>query len=188
MTERLNWLTDCDTLKLKLRKTFFPETVVKCCCLVMKSCPVAHQSPLSVGFPRQEYWSGLPSPGDLPYPGIELMSSALAGRFFTTEPPGKPWWNTDYSYTKSFLNNSLPCLCLEDGDISKYCIYISTFFFPIFKNDIFFLQWIKPSLFYNNKKNPQKFLTISSVENDICLNHAKLAPADTHMAVGEKWE
>ena len=188
MTERLNWLTDCDTLKLKLRKTFFPETVVKCCCLVVKSCPVAHQSPLSVGFPRQEYWSGLPSPGDLPYPGIELMSSALAGGFFTTEPPGKPWWNTDYSYTKSFLNNSLPCLCLEDGDISKYCIYISTFFFPIFKNDIFFLQWIKPSLFYNNKKNPQKFLTISSVENDICLNHVKLAPADTHMAVGEKWE
>ena len=51
----------------------------------------------------------------------------------------------------------------------------------------FFLQWRKSSLFYNNKKNPQKFLTIPSVEN-IFLNHAKLAPADTHMAVGEKWE
>ena len=53
---------------------------------------VAHQATLSVGFPRQEYWSGLsfPTPGDLPDPGIKpasLVSLALAGRFFTTEPP-----------------------------------------------------------------------------------------------------
>ena len=43
-------------------------------------------------FSRQEYWSGLPffSLGDLPNPGIELESPALAGGFFTTEPPGKP--------------------------------------------------------------------------------------------------
>ena len=41
---------------------------------------------------RQEYWSGLPfsSPGDLPDPGIELVSPALAGGFFTIESPGKP--------------------------------------------------------------------------------------------------
>ena len=48
-----------------------------------------------MGFPRQEYWSGLslPSPGDLPNPGIKpesSVSSALAGRWFTTEPPEKP--------------------------------------------------------------------------------------------------
>ena len=50
------------------------------------------QAPLSMGFSRQEYWSGLPfpSPGDLPNPGIEPTSPALAGGFFTTEPPGKP--------------------------------------------------------------------------------------------------
>ena len=44
------------------------------------------------GFFRQEYWSGLPfpPPGDLPDPGIEPMSPALTGGFFTTEPPGKP--------------------------------------------------------------------------------------------------
>ena len=51
------------------------------------------QAPLSMGFPRQEYWSGLPFPsqGDLvdPNPGTEPASSALAGRFFTTEPPEK---------------------------------------------------------------------------------------------------
>ena len=41
---------------------------------------------------RQEYWSGLafPSPGDLPDPGVESASPALAGEFFTTEPPAKP--------------------------------------------------------------------------------------------------
>ena len=52
---------------------------------------VAHQVPLSMGFSRQEYCSGLPfsSPGDLPDSGIETMSPALAGRFFTTEPPEK---------------------------------------------------------------------------------------------------
>ena len=56
---------------------------------------VAHQAPLSVGFSRQEYWSGLPFPipGDLPDAGIEPMSPespALAGRFFIIVPPGKP--------------------------------------------------------------------------------------------------
>ena len=54
----------------------------------------ARQGPLSMGFPRQEYWSGLPyfSPGDLPNPGIELRSPAsptLAVGFFSAEPPGK---------------------------------------------------------------------------------------------------
>ena len=56
---------------------------------------VARQSPLPMGFSRQGNWSGLPypPPGDLLGPGIEhesLLSSALAGGFFTTEPPGKP--------------------------------------------------------------------------------------------------
>ena len=52
---------------------------------------VTCQAPLSMGFPRQERWSRLsfPSPWDLPDPGIEPMFPALAGGFFTTEPPGK---------------------------------------------------------------------------------------------------
>ena len=64
------------------------------CCLITKSCSdsVRHQTPLFMGFLRQEYWSGLQfsSPGDLPDPGIKPMSPLLAGGFFTTEPPGKP--------------------------------------------------------------------------------------------------
>ena len=51
----------------------------------------AHQAPLSMGFSRQEYQSGLPfsSPGDLPDPGIEPRSSTLQADFLPSEPPGK---------------------------------------------------------------------------------------------------
>ena len=54
---------------------------------------VAHQAPLPMGFSRQEYWSGLPSPspGDLTKPGIEPRSPALQADSLTSEPPGKPF-------------------------------------------------------------------------------------------------
>ena len=70
-----------------------------CYCSIAQSRPalcnfmkVARQAPLSMGFPRQEYWNRLPFPssGDLPDSGIGSASPALAGGFFTTEPPGKP--------------------------------------------------------------------------------------------------
>ena len=53
---------------------------------------VAYQAPPSLGFSRQEYWSGLPSPspGDLPDPGIEPRPPALLADALTSEPPGKP--------------------------------------------------------------------------------------------------
>ena len=63
---------------------------------------LAHQAPLSIGFSRQEYWSGLPFPssGDLPHPGIELASPAspaLAGGFFTTDATREACgWEGDY--------------------------------------------------------------------------------------------
>ena len=67
---------------------------------------ITHHSRLSVGFPRQKYGNGypFPSPGDLPDPGAELespMAPALAGGFFTTEPPRKPpkW----YKFSLIFL-------------------------------------------------------------------------------------
>ena len=67
--------------------------------LVTKSCPtlaipwnVARQALPSMGFLRQEYWSGLPFPsaGDLPDPGIELKSAALKADSLSSEPPWKP--------------------------------------------------------------------------------------------------
>ena len=68
---------------------------------------VACQAPLSMGFFRQENWSGLPfpSPGDLPDPGSEPSTSVLAGGFFTIEPPGKP-----KIYNKTYIWSSFPYL------------------------------------------------------------------------------
>ena len=81
-------------------------------CSVNQSCPTlcdtldyAHEASLSIGFYRQEYWSGLPfpSPKDLPDPGIELKSPALAGGFFTTLPPGKSNLLIDFCHSWSLL-------------------------------------------------------------------------------------
>ena len=66
-----------------------------CICLVVSSFAtpwtVAFQDPLSMGFSRQEHWSGLPfpSPGDLPDPGIKPSSPALQVDSLLSEPPGK---------------------------------------------------------------------------------------------------
>ena len=57
---------------------------------------VAYEAPPSMGFSRQEYWSGLPlpSPGDLPDPGIEPGSPALQADALPSKPPGKPQINS----------------------------------------------------------------------------------------------
>ena len=70
---------------------------------------VACQAPLPIGFPRQEYWSGLPFPssGNLPNSGIQPVSHALAGGFFTTEPPEK--LIMAYAFPK-FPNNMRLCI------------------------------------------------------------------------------
>ena len=75
------------------------ESENKRCCLVAKSClalcdpwTIARQASLSLGFPRQEYWSGLlgPSVDDLPDPGIKPASPVLQADSLPSEPPGKP--------------------------------------------------------------------------------------------------
>ena len=78
-------------------------TCTSAACLLLFSCSivydsfatpwaVARQTSLPMGFPRQEYWSGLPFPslGDLPEAGIESASPTLAGGFFTAELPRSP--------------------------------------------------------------------------------------------------
>ena len=84
--------------------TAFEDETFKemCVCVCMHPChsfmsnsvipqTVAHQAPLSKGFPRQEYWSGLPfpAPGELPDPGIKFMSPALQADSLPSESPGK---------------------------------------------------------------------------------------------------
>ena len=105
-----------------------------CCCLVAKSCPtllwppwtIARQAPLSVGFPRQEYWSGLPlpSPGGLPDSGIEPASPALAGRFCTSEPPGKPLLHFTLSLSNLSFPSPFSSLHILHNYL-KHCIYKS---------------------------------------------------------------
>ena len=72
---------------------------------------IVHQAPPSMGFSRQEYWSGLPFPslGNLPNPGIEPRSPALQEDTLTPEPPGKP-----YIYSKELykcFHHKLFCVC-----------------------------------------------------------------------------
>ena len=78
-------------------------SLLRCISLFVTPWTVACQAPLFMGFSRREYWSGLPfpSPGNLPDPGIKSASPALAGGFFTTEPPGK----------FSSVAQSFPTLC-----------------------------------------------------------------------------
>ena len=94
---KITFLISHDTvLSLQLLLLFSPSVM---------SDSLRHQMPLSMGFPRQEYWSGLPlpSPGDVPDRGMEPASPALAGGFFTTEPPGN-WIN---ALVKETLESSL---------------------------------------------------------------------------------
>ena len=68
------------------------EKSLSCVRLFATPWTEAHQAPSSMGFSRQEYWSGLPFPpsGDLPDPGIEPRSPTLQADAITSEPPGKP--------------------------------------------------------------------------------------------------
>ena len=75
----------------------------------MTQWTVAQQAPLSMGFSRQEYQSGLPfiSPGYLPNPGFEPVSPVLAGEFFTAEPP----WKHQNMHQFSSVAQSCATLC-----------------------------------------------------------------------------
>ena len=104
---------------------------------------VAHQAPLSMGFSGQEHWSGLPCPppGDLPSPGVEpasLVSSALAGRFFTPAPPGKP---IPREATSEFALSYL--LCLHSRRLSNALFWDSFYFLFFWFFKIYFIDvWL----------------------------------------------
>ena len=87
-------------------------------------CTVAHQAPLSMGFSRQEHWSGLPfpSPGDLPGPGIESTSPALAAGVFPMSHHGSPMFIISFIYLISnlyilFIPIHKTCACARTWDI-----------------------------------------------------------------------
>ena len=85
---------------------------------------VAHQAPLSRGFSRQEYWSGLPCPppGDLPHPRTEPESPALAGRFFTTSAT----WEAYISWCQGLFQLLLLSLSFLTVSQDKIIVYVLT--------------------------------------------------------------
>ena len=101
--------------------------------LTAQSCPT-RCNPMdcnpsgSMGFPRQECWSGLPFPssGDLPESGIKTISLALAGRFLTTETPGKPVASTYYLFSWSIYSlTSLVRYLFHEG--RTFCLFCSLY-------------------------------------------------------------
>ena len=105
---------------------------------------IAHQAPPSMGFSRQEYWSGLPfpSPGDLPNPGIEPRSPTLQADALTSAPPGKPLemrigeikWLLPFTWYLLGLCLPLPLLCqfgsVLHSSLSSFFIPLLPSFFP----------------------------------------------------------
>ena len=89
---------------------------------------VAYQAPLSMGFSRQECWSGLPFPsaGDLPDPGIKPGSPALQADALPSEPPGKPWCIKTLLVYK---NNRFWVLILYPEALLNSLIVSNNFFF-----------------------------------------------------------
>ena len=75
------------------------------CVLVTQTRPILCQSPLSMEFSTQEYWSGLPfpSPRDLPDPGIKPESPALQANSLPSEPPGKPSYKRNHTVNILYL-------------------------------------------------------------------------------------
>ena len=106
--------------------------VYVCVCVCALSCvqlsATLCEVPQSMGFSRQEYWSGLPfpSPGDLPNPGIKpgsVTSPALAGGFFTTMPPGNPLeWI--YGISKLCYNLPFPVGALLSSTVTTFNVLL----------------------------------------------------------------
>ena len=99
---------------------------------------VAYQAPPSMGFSRQEYWSGLPlpSPGDLPDPGIESGSPAFQADALTSEPPGKP-----FHLSKFHINVLVYCIGVFLSGFLSLCIIGSSFIHLIrTDSNVFFLM------------------------------------------------
>ena len=106
-----SWSSAKPTTWIVLKFTMWSEVVKSLSRVPLFATPwtVAYQAPLTMGFSKQEYWSGLPfpSPGDLPDPGIEPGSPALQADALPSEPPGKPPKFT-IPNAKSCLSNFAP--------------------------------------------------------------------------------
>ena len=88
-------------------------------------CGLPGSSVYGISRARTLEWAALPSPGDLPHPGIEPASSVLAGGFFTTEPPGKPKYTIVRKKIKkkTVTKDNMGHLIMIEGSIQEESIY-----------------------------------------------------------------
>ena len=105
---------------------------------------VAHQAPLSMEFPMQEYWSGLPGPppGNIPNPGMEPMSpvtSALAEGFFTTSSTCEAPLLGHVMQNRYFFMSSIPPCSLENQDRPPWSLCL------LFRGNVCSGSWLLPS-------------------------------------------
>ena len=132
---------------------------------------VAYQAPLSMGFSRQEYWSGLPfpSPGDLPDPGIESGFPALEADSLTSEPPGKPnllVTKGKYIFIYICAINIYVCVCV--------CVCMKIYLYLWINQR---LQWqrqssVSPVIGQSSKDSCPSLFKIWSGDNFSARNHA----------------
>ena len=123
----VNSLNRCDrVLKVKV-KSLSPVR------LFVTPWTVAYQALPSMGFSRQEYWSGLPfpSPGDLPDPGIKPGSLAFQADALTSEPPGKPKRSYEVLQASCSLNINFPTIP-ELIEPPKFNEHLATYCLPVF--------------------------------------------------------
>ena len=116
IADSLSWTAETNILQNN-----YSACILSCAQLFVTLWTAARQTALSMGLSRQEYCSGLPLPlpGHLPNPGINPASPELAGRFFTTKPPGKPIKATIVQ--RKFLKTLFACLFLF---LAFYCSFI----------------------------------------------------------------
>ena len=114
--------------------------ILSCVHLFVTPWTVVHQAPLAMEFSRQEYWSRLSfsTPGDLPDPGIKpasLVPPALAGGFFTTVPPGKPYqiYSLQIHFFSFYSYSTLPFF---------FFFAVQSFIVDMFSHVYFWFCWL----------------------------------------------
>ena len=155
---------------------------------------IAHQAPLSKGFPRQEYWSGLlfPSPENLPDPGTELGSPALQVVSLPTKPPRKPSSCSTLDYLMELFIAFL-LMYPTTGTLSElqwqlllwfllgvmklricgHCSYTYTFSVQHHRSSAYFLHFLNSQRLHEGERNLYSLLT--QYHRDICKNLTQLS-------------
>ena len=134
-TELTDWLIYVTKLNIHIYGTIVTAQSISCVWFFATQWTVACQTPLSTGFPRQEYWSVLPFPSrEISLLGIKPTSLALSGRFFAAEPPGKCphiYEKVEHSLLQSFHPSFFGSSLIQISPYISNHEFISTLCFPL---------------------------------------------------------